>query len=121
LPELLLWSSGQRELPAGVEVSVLVVRRPVEPDRPVTVLQTTTFGASDDEAAELISSVAGDLPFRSEIVDPGEPYAVALNTIEAAGAWVEGLRYAVDMCWVNDGYEDVGRRTVELFEGAPRR
>jgi FAD/FMN-containing dehydrogenase len=119
LPELLLWSSGQRERPAGVEVSVLVVRRPAEPDRPVTVLQTTTFGASDDEAAELMSSVAADLPFRSEIVDPGEPYAVALNTIEAAGAWIEGLRYSVDMCWINDGYEDIGRRTVELFEGAP--
>src|SRR5262249_45696590 len=39
--------------------------------------------------------------------------------IEGAAAWVEGRRYAVDMCWVADGYEDIGRRTVEVFARAP--
>ena len=29
---------------------------------------------------------------------------VALNDLEGEGAWVQGLRYSVDMCWTTGGY-----------------
>jgi FAD/FMN-containing dehydrogenase len=119
LPELLAWSAGQRYRPPGVEISLLALRPPDDPNRPAAVVQTTTFGPTEDECEELIRDVVDDLPCRDNIVDAGSSYEVALNTIESAGAWVEGRRYAVDMAWVADGYEEIGRRTAARFAKTP--
>jgi hypothetical protein len=116
---LLAWSAGQRYRPPGVEISLLALRPPDDPNRPAAVVQTTTFGPTEDECEELIRAVVDDLPCPDKVIDPGSSYEVALNTIESAGAWVEGRRYAVDMAWVADGYEEIGRRTAALFAKTP--
>jgi hypothetical protein len=84
-------------------------------------VQATSFEADNAGSEELMRTVADDLPYPDQVLGSRDAYEVGLNTIEAAGAWVEGRRYAVDMAIVTGGYEEIGRRTVAHFTKAPSR
>ena len=44
---------------------------------------------------------------------------VALNDLEGEGAWTEGLRYCVDMCWTEAGHAEIGTICEEAIRQAP--
>src|SRR5262249_17881860 len=109
------------EMDPGVEISLIAHRPPDAATggrlEPVTAVQATGFGATKQAANELAAAAAA--------AAPGEPRelpvfdAVALDDLKGEGAWVEGLRYAVDMCWVTGGYREIGAICARAMAVAP--
>jgi FAD/FMN-containing dehydrogenase len=116
LPELLAWSAGLEGMPAGNEIS-LIAHRPDGGDGMATV-QASGFADTEGSALGLAAAAADDAPGPAA-PDRREMPDVALNDLEGEGAWVEGRRYAVDMCWVDGSYERVGEICEEAIRAAP--
>ena len=117
LPELLAWSAGLERMPAGSEIS-LIAHRPGA-DGGVTTVQASGFAETEASAQGLAAAAADDAPGSGALLDRRELPEVALNDLEGEGAWVQGRRYAVDMCWVDDSYERVGQICERAIREAP--
>jgi len=124
LPELLQWSASVEQMPAGTEVSLIAHRPPDESGgRPETrtTVQASGFAGEPDEAMRLARSASdGALDVAERLTQRAYP-EVALNDLEGEGAWVEGVRYCVDMCWVDSGYKEVGAVCARAIERAPSK
>ncbi len=123
LPEILAWSAGVSEMDPGVEVS-LIAHRPI--DRvtgarlaPVTTVQATGFGETSERANELALQAADAVRGVDDLIDRRSFPNVALDDLEGEGAWVEGLRYSVDMCWTADEHAEVGKACERAIAEAP--
>lgn len=110
LTELLPWSAGLEAMPPGNEIS-LIAHRPLDRDggrlAPAATVQSSGFAETSEGAMELARTAAGGAPAAGARVAERSFPTVALNDLEGEGAWVEGLRYCVDMCWVAEGYAEV--------------
>ena len=121
LGELLPWSASVEGMPPGTEIS-LIAHRPATEDggrEPRATVQASGFASASDEAMSLARAASDNaLSIAGRLSERAYP-EVALNDLEGEGAWVEGLRYCVDMCWVDSGYDEVGRICELAIEGAP--
>jgi len=123
LRELLPWSAGVDDrMPPGTEVS-LIAHRPPDGDggrlEPRATVQASGFAASEEEAMRLARSASEDAPAMGERLDERAYPEVALNDLEGEGAWTEGLRYCVDMCWTEAGHAEVAAICEEAIRQAP--
>jgi FAD/FMN-containing dehydrogenase len=119
LPELLAWSAGQSEMPPGTEIS-LIAHRQDDAGTPRQIATTQASGfAESDSAAQRLAADAAATPCADARIDRREMPEVALNDLEGEGAWTEGRRYAVDMCWVDGSYEEVGAVCEQAIRDAP--
>jgi FAD/FMN-containing dehydrogenase len=116
LPELLVWSAKVGHADPGLEIA-LIAHTPDGTGEPCTTVQATGFGESLDSAARLLDDGFADIP--AAPLAPGETVETTLNEIEAEAVWVHGRRYAADMCWVADSYEEVGAKCRDATARAP--
>lgn len=123
LRELLPWSAGVDDrMPQGTEVSLIAHRPPdAEGDRlePRATVQASGFASSGDEAIRLARTASDDAPSVASRLDERAYPEVALNDLEGEGAWTEGLRYCVDMCWTEAGHAEIGTICEEAIRQAP--
>jgi FAD/FMN-containing dehydrogenase len=121
LSALLPWSASVEEMPRGTEIS-LIAHRPVEKGQrvePRATVQASGFASDGDHAMDLARAAAdGALEMGNSLSERAYP-DVLLNDLEGEGAWVEGLRYCVDMCWVDAGYDEVAKICELAIENAP--
>jgi len=118
LPELLAWSAGLEGMPPGNEVS-LIAHRAVDSEGEAATVQASGFADTPDDASRLAAAAADATPCLNAQTARREFPAVALNDLAGEGAWVQGRRYAVDMCWVDGSYADVGAVCERAVRGAP--
>ena len=120
LPELLDWSASMKGMPPGTEIS-LIAHRAADGKgaaREMATTQSSGF-AETGTAAQRLAGDAATPPCADARLDRREMPDVALNDLEGEGAWVEGRRYAVDMCWVDGSYERVGAVCERAVHEAP--
>jgi FAD/FMN-containing dehydrogenase len=117
LPDLLAWSGTQAEMPPGTEIS-LIGHRPQGGEATATV-QASGFGESQAEAMGLAREASDAAPDRGQRTGERVMPDVRLNDLEGEGAWAEGRRYAVDMCWVDGSYPEVGEICGDAVREAP--
>ena len=89
-----------------------------DPPSEAATVQASGFAEGRADAARLAAAAADATPCLSAQRARREYPAVALNDLAGEGAWIQGRRYAVDMCWVDDSYADVG---AVYRPGHPRR
>jgi FAD/FMN-containing dehydrogenase len=120
LPELLAWSAGQLEMPRGTEISLIAHRGQDDTGvaKEVATTQSSGFAESGATARQLAVDAAA-APCADARLDRREIPDVALNDLEGEGAWTEGRRHAVDMCWVDGSYEEVGAVCELAIREAP--
>jgi FAD/FMN-containing dehydrogenase len=118
LAELLAWSAGLERMPGGNEIS-LIAHHPAGADAARATVQSSGFAPSAANAMELARTAADAAPSARDRVGERQFPEVALNDLEGEGAWVQGRRYAVDMCWVAGSYEEVGRACERAIAEAP--
>jgi FAD/FMN-containing dehydrogenase len=123
LPELLSWSAELESMPAGTEVS-LIAHRPPHPgtgmrSEPRATVQASGFAETPTDAMQLARAASDAAPGNDARIDARVFPDVRLNGLEGEGAWVEGLRYAVDMCWISDAYTEVARICERAVRDAP--
>ncbi len=122
LPELLAWSAELERMPPGNEVS-LIAHRPADadggPPSEAATVQASGFAEGRADAARLAAAAADATPCLSAQRARREYPAVALNDLAGEGAWIQGRRYAVDMCWVDGSYADVGAVCEQAIRDAP--
>ena len=121
LAELTTWSSSQEQLPPGTEIS-LIAHRPLDDEGrrvPAATVQASGFAATPDAAMRLARNASDAAPAVDLRVAQRAYPEVALNDLEGEGAWVQGVRYCVDMCWVDSRYYEVGAICERAIENAP--
>ena len=120
LADLLAWSASLEGMPGGTEIS-LIAHRPGDGTKEVATVQASGFAESGAAAVTLARDAAEAAPGVDELLDRREMPDVKLNDLEGEGAWTEGRRYAVDMCWVDGSYDQVGSICAAAIESAPSR
>lgn len=123
LPALLSWSAKVKDADTGLEIS-LIAHRPLEagtgrPQAPCTTVQATAFAPSLGQAEALLTDAFLGLDEVATATAPAQTVEVALNKLEAEAAWMHGRRYAVDMCWVADAYEEIAEVCGRAIDEAP--
>lgn len=104
----------------GLEVSLIVrpTRHDLEQEARVIVALTSFAETQSATRARIEECPLWMKPTARPLEDSG-PKAVELNDLEGEGGWSDEFRYAVDTCWVEDRYEQLGELIIEHMLAVP--